>query len=1166
MTAKPVIVGMILLVFSALASAQGGASGSISGLVKDSTGAVIVGASVNAQATETGIVQKVVTDDRGFYEFPIVPLGHYTMQVKQAGFELFEVKGLVIDVDTAVRVDATLQPGAQTQTVEVSATAIQIETTTTHMGEVIEGEEIDAMPLNGRSYTDLLALQPGVTPAMASVGIESSVTYPVSGNLNPGNQSITGQRQTSNGFILNGASVEEYRLGGTTAIPNLDAISEFRILTNNVEAEFGNYSGGLINVATKAGTNAFHGDVFEFIRNTMFDSKTYFSPTVAAYHQNQFGAIIGGPIKHDKVFFFTDYQGTRLVDGVSEGLIQVASEADRTGNLTDLATFGTTGLTKTVVGSYWANQLSNELGYTVTAGEKYYTTACTTTAQCVFPGAQIPARAITVPSANIIKDNLIPAPTECNANGQCYFTTSAYNQQLRDDKGSMRIDANTKWGMMSAYYYIDDYLLNSPYGQVSLPGYYTLTPGRAQLLDLSDTKTISNSAVNEFRFAYSRDKNIFNQAGGGLGGSTNLASLGFAVGGLGDIPQFLPAAGVPDISTGLGSIGAGDNINISVNNSFQWDDNFSKIIGTHTIKVGGSYYRNQVNTNLADFDNGSFSFSGGETNNAWADFLIGATSGFTQGVEEPVHDHNYYLAFYGQDTWRAGPNLTVNYGLRWEVSPAWTELHNEQNVLDPGVQSATFPGSPVGWVFPGDPGIPRTIQPTRYNDFGPRGGIAYTPVGKGPFLSKLLGGPGMTSIRASWGLSYTAVEEESVYDQLGAAPFGNFYEAPSPPEFVTPYVTRATGISEGQRFPVAYPPTNASPSNPDTSINWATYLPISGSPGLDIHNETPYSEEYNLSLQRQLSKNSMVSVSYVGAQGHRLLSTLESNPSNAALCLSLSTASEVAPGSLTCGPKLENDTFTSASGTVYLGTRGPFGHNFSSNNYYAAQAYSNYNSLEAVVRHATSRWLLLGSYTHSKCLANSSDIKDNIGPITPRESYALCAFDVENNLVASYSYELPFDQLSRKANRLTQGWNVSGNTRFSTGIPIVMGESDDQWLLGTSDETPNYTLGQLYNDRNPRDGKTYFNTSLFSKDLLGQPGNAHLRFFHGPGDDATNLTVAKKVPFTEARSLEIRFEAFNAFNHAQFGNPSGSINSSGFGLITSAQAGRIMQAAAKLTF
>jgi Carboxypeptidase regulatory-like domain len=1167
MARKVMTLALVLFAFCTMVGAQGGTGGSISGSVKDSSGAVIVGATVTAHAVETGIVQTVTTDEQGYYVFPIVPLGHYVVQVRQTGFKLFEVSGLVIDVNTALRVDATLEVGAQTQSVEVTGSALQVETTSTQMGELIGGQQIASIPLNGRSYTDLLALQPGVSPQHVSVGIEGT-QYSVSGELNPGTQSISGQRETSNGFVVNGASVEEFRLNGTAVIPNLDSISEFRILTNNVEAEYGNYNGGLINVATKSGTNQLHGDAFEFLRNTIFDARNYYSPTVGAFQQNQFGGVIGGPVVRDKVFFFGDYQGTRLIEGVATGLIQVPSMADRTGNISDLANSKTSGLSDSVVGAYWANQLSEELGYAVTAGEPYYKSTCTSTAACVFPGAVIPQSAMPIPTQRIISDNLIPQPTQCNTStGQCFFSTSAYDERLRDDKGASRVDANTRYGLISAYYFIDDYLLNNPYGQVSLPGYYTLTPGQAQLIDLSDTKTLSATTVNEIRLAYVRDKNIFNEAGGGLKGP-NLAALGFVTGAgtLGDIPQAPAFAGVPDISTGLGSIGAGDNINNSVNNSIQVDDNFSKLVRAHSLKFGGSYYRNQVNTNLQDFDNGSFSFGGTETGNAWADFLIGALSGFTQGVEEPVHDRNYYFATYAEDSWRARSSVTLNYGLRWEISPAWTELHNEQNVLDPGVQSATFPGSPVGWVFPGDPGIPRTVQPIEYHDLAPRFGLAYAPSAHSGFWGKLLGAAGTSSIRASWGLYYTAVEDESVYDQLGAAPFGNFYESPSPPEFLTPYVTRATGISEGQRFPVTYPPANASATNPDNNIDWATFLPISGSPGLDIHNKTPYTEDYALSLQREFGGSTLISASYVGAQGHRLLSTLESNAGNAALCLSLSQPSEVASGSLTCGPKLENDTFTTAAGQTVLGTRMPFGHDFSSNNYYAAQAYSNYNSLEATVRHSTGRLVLLGSYTYSKCLANSSDIKDNISPINPRDSYALCAWDVEHDFVTSYNYELPFDQISGKKNRLTQGWYISGATRFSTGTPITMGESDDRWLLGTSDETPVFTPGKLLNDTNPRDGQAYFNTSLFSKDALGSPGNTPLRFFHGPGINNWDMALQKTVPLTEAKKLEIRMEAFNAFNHAQFSNPSGSVNSSTFGLVTSASAARIFQLGARLSF
>jgi hypothetical protein len=301
--------------------------------------------------------------------------------------------------------------------------------------------------LNGRSYTDLLALQPGVAPTTTGEG----GGFAVSGNLDPGAVSISGQREQANGFMINGGSAEEmcYMVAGI--VPNLDSIAEFRILTNNSDAEYGHYAGGQVNVITKSGTNQFHGDAFEFVRNPNLDSRNFYSPSRGVLHQNQFGGTQGGPIWHDKMFFFADYQGTRMVQGVDTGLIPVPSAADRTGDLTDVAG----DLTQAVNGNFWANTLAQELGYPVTAGEPYYTTGCTSTAQCVFPNAIIPQSAFTTPTNALLP--YIPLP-----NSGPYYTTSAYPETLRDDKGAIRLDANTRLGMLMGYYHIDDFQLVNP--------------------------------------------------------------------------------------------------------------------------------------------------------------------------------------------------------------------------------------------------------------------------------------------------------------------------------------------------------------------------------------------------------------------------------------------------------------------------------------------------------------------------------------------------------------------------------------------------------------------------------------------------------------------------------------------------------------------------------
>src|ERR1700681_2017140 len=317
--------------------------GSISGTVTDQTGAVVPDTSVTALNLDTTVQQTTKTNANGFYAFTTLPVGRYEIEILREGFKPYKRTGLVIDVNAALREDISLTMGEQSEEVVVSDSAVRVETESSQMGEVVTGAQITGVALNGRSFTDLLALQPGIVPMSTQqpdsiVMAGASVAIAPSGGLNPGNQSISGQREDANGFVVNGGDVKELMNGGTSIVPNLDAIAEFRVLTNNYDAEYGNYSGGIVNVVTKSGDNRLHGSAFEFLRNTDLDARNFFSPERSFYRQNQFGGTVGGPIRKNQVFFFGDYQGTRNNQGFDTGLIAVPTLAARTGNLSDVAT------------------------------------------------------------------------------------------------------------------------------------------------------------------------------------------------------------------------------------------------------------------------------------------------------------------------------------------------------------------------------------------------------------------------------------------------------------------------------------------------------------------------------------------------------------------------------------------------------------------------------------------------------------------------------------------------------------------------------------------------------------------------------------------------------------------------------------------------------------
>jgi hypothetical protein len=478
----------------------------------------------------------------------------------------------------------------------------------------------------------------------------ASVAIAPSGGLNAGNQSISGQREDANGFLVNGGDVKELMNGGTLIVPDLDSISEFRILTNNFDAQYGNYSGGIVNVVTKSGANQLHGSGFEFLRNTALDAKNFFDPSVATYRQNQFGGTLGGPVIKNKLFLFGDYQGTRTTEGISTGKIPVPTLAARSGNLLGEAPSfesGCNGGPCTVsncvnasacLASQLSNDLSNATGSTVTVtpGEPYYTAGCASYANCVFPNATFPMTAWAIPAQHLMQ--YIPAPNI----GGSDFATGSESEIVRDDKFSVHADTGiTRVGQLSAYYFYDNYYVNNPYpagqGGASVPGFNGLNLGTAQLLNLGDLKTFGSSTVNEFHLSFMRSYNNVGQPSGGVG--PTLASQGFVTGaGTQGIVVLDPSIeGVENLIFNSFVMGTPTTNLKQVNDTYTGSDNFSKVFGKHTIKTGVEAILDQVNVHPNPEFNGGFTFNGSQTGSDFVDFLVGAPSLYNQADSQSYY-------------------------------------------------------------------------------------------------------------------------------------------------------------------------------------------------------------------------------------------------------------------------------------------------------------------------------------------------------------------------------------------------------------------------------------------------------------------------------------------------------------------------------------------------
>ena len=1166
------VLSALFVALCLTASVFGSTNATLTGRITDPGGAVIPGAVVKATNVDTNVTTAAESNEVGLFVISDLLPGRYRVVVQKEGFKTIVKPDVVLNVSDIIGLNFSMQLGSIVQSVTVEAGAPLVETVNTQLGDVIGSSSMEALPLNGRMFTDLLGLQPGVAPQMA-------VTYTNSfGTTEQGNVSITGQRESANGFLINGGTATNTLNGGATVVPNIDSIDEFRVLTANFDAEYGNYSGGLITVATKAGTNQIHGDVFEFLRNDKLDSRNFYEynaqnpvngqeipgSALGAFKRNQFGGTLGGPVKRDKVFFFADYQGTRQRQALPTGLVLVPSPAERGGDFSA----NPSALVGTVNGQYFAGLQSQELGYPVKSGESYYTSGCTTPSQCVFPNGVIPQSTFSAPAKALL--NYVPLPTEGP-----YFVSSANTASTRDDLGSVRLDLNSqRWGTVSGYYFIDDNIVVTPFGTNNVPGFPAQNQGRSQLWNLGDTKTFGGNALNELHFSWNR---LVAHTGIPLGNyPVKLSSFGFAEGLPGGMVASTPAfEGVPNISFNTFSMGLSGLAYQRYEDSPSIIDNFSKVKGRHTLKFGGQYIFNNFYEPIPIAGaNGFMTFNGAETGIDFADYLIGALDYFSQEGPINIVNRRNYTGFYAQDSWRARSDLTLNYGLRWDYIQPFYEKHLQSSTFVYGVTSTVYPGAPTGYVFPGDevPGfgkIPSTIAKTPLDNFAPRIGFAYSPSGSGGPFHWLTGGSGKFSIRGGFGIFYTNVEGVEMLNEAGQAPFDVYYGSSVPDLFNAPYTDRTTGFKHPFPFPFTPAPRGSS------NFPWSLIEPLTGYNIPQITGTTPVGENYNLTVQRQFGAQTMLSIGYVGSVGHHLVAITPPNPGNPQLCLSLSQPNEVAPGTPTCGPFGESAVYTRPDGSLVNGTRQPFPSSLvGDDEAMGTLANSSYNSLQVSLRHTSGRLSLFAGYTYSKSLDNTSALGDKtVDPYNPNISRGLSGFDMTQNFVLSYQYIIPFDRLGAGGHpRLTAGWRLVGITRFTTGLPVSLFETDDQSLLATSGvgvsttvDTPNFLGGNL-NFTDPRSGQTYFNTALFTREALGYLGTANRAFFHGPGIDNWDLSLQKDLRLTESKALQFRAEFFNAFNHAQFENPSGNFSSGTFGTVTSARDPRIGQVALKLVF
>jgi len=670
-------------------------TGNIRGTVTDPSGAVIRDAEVTARQAETGLARATTTDRNGNYVLLELPVGHYRLQVEAKAFQEYVQDGITLNVNETASVSAHLAVGSENEQALVSADAELIEPTVTSMGKVVQQRELEDLPLNGRNFSQLGLLQPGVvplTPGIAEAG----------GSLRNGQAyAVNGQRPESNNFLIDGANNFNGIDGGFVLKPPVDAISEFRIITHSANAEFGGALGSTTNLVTRSGTNQLHGTLWEFLRNDALDANNYFAQTKEPLKQNQFGAAGGGPIRKDKTFIFGFYEGFRNRQGET-ALTTVPSVKERTGDFSELCPEGFT--------AGFCNNPANQL-FNVFANAPY-------------PNNQVPQAQINSVSENLL--SFFPLP---NAGTNLFSTTQTLSNNT--DQFGIKVDHYlTSRDTLSFRYMFNQLSQVDPLspGGASVPGFPVGEDQRAQNFVAQETHTFTPALIAVARLSFLRNKFLFGEHEDHQLPST----LGFQY-----TPSLDIAAGPPFIQVN-GYSTVGDPITgprDTYEDVFDYSASLSWVRGKHELKFGGGYQRQVINVLQGIATNGFFVFAPFPVTDAFASFLTGQPVVFLQGIgnfSRGIRGSNANA--YVQDTYKVTSRFTINAGLRYELPEPYTEIHNRQSLFEPGKQSKVLPNAPAGLVYPGDPGVPAGLIPTDEKAFAPRLGMAWDPNGHGNLL------------------------------------------------------------------------------------------------------------------------------------------------------------------------------------------------------------------------------------------------------------------------------------------------------------------------------------------------------------------------------------------------------------------------------------------------
>ncbi len=1102
-------------------------TGSIRGAVVDPSGAVVQSAAVSAQQTETGLTRTAITDRDGAYVLVELPIGHYQIRAEAKGYQKYLQEGISLDVNQTATVNVHLKLGAETQQVEVKADAQLVQSTVSSLGQTVMEREILDLPLDGRNFSQLGTLQPGVvplTPGLLQAGgpARQNQAY-----------SVNGQRPESNNFLIDGADNVSAVDGGFVLKPPIDGIVEFRILTHNANAEFGRNTGSTTNIITRGGTNSFHGAVWEFLRNDVMDASDAFMRSVQPLKQNQFGATFGGPIIRDKTFFFGYYEGFRNRQGESVPAT-VPSQAERGGDFGELCT-ATSSFDPSGICGNPAGQLT-------------------------FFGKKVPFNQMTLfTPIDPVATNVTPFFPLPNQGANGFIGTETLSENT--DQFGVKLDhyLSHKDTLNFRYMYSSGPTTDplSPAG-ANVPGFPVGEYDRAQNFVAQETHIFSPTIIGVARFSYLRNKFLLDQHLN----HEPASDLGFQYD-----PTLPSAAGPPFIQVG-GYATVGDPITGPRNtfqNTFDFSGSLNWIHGRHEFKFGGGYRRDQINALQGIATNGFFVFAGIPSqanflyNDGFANFLSGNPVVFLQGGGDFGREiRDRAMDLYGQDNYKVTSRLTVNLGLRYELPFPATENKNRVNIFVPGAQSKVIPGAPAGLLYPGDSGVPAGLISTQKTAFAPRVGFAWDPRGDAK-----------TVVSAAYGIFYEPYytgQGGPLQDPISAPPYLKTLQIGFPVHsFANPFYSP-------DPFGVPFPEP-------------MTLLVVSR----NLH--LPYAQDWNLNIQRSFGANWLLQIGYVGTTGVRLPRFIEGNPAayipgvdtTSPGCMPpsqpcpLSTSSNANQRRLYSGCTLADPPSTciyssvgeiasianSSYNALEASLRKRFSHGLS---FLASYTWS--HSIDDV-----SSFNITGSA--SQPVAGENDLAQNPFDLAAERGRSM--FDARHRFVLSYQWSLPFLQHSGNwYGHVLGNWQLNGIVTAMSGTPFTVFDSNDVSLQGQAPEISGFSSNRPNVVGNPNSGPRtatqWFNVNAFQRitqdpnSPVQQFGNEGRNAVQGPGYVNWDFSAFKNIRLTESKEVQFRGELFNVLNHTNFRLPVSDIESPNFGHIQSDVSPRVIQVALKFLF